>query len=250
MHKNLLSLFFFLLLIVTAGHTCFAATTPARVTDLNGSFVPGDRVELKGRFLGKVNFETLLFEDETGRIEVILDEHQSIASRLLDPASLVLVRGEVGSGYQQTPVVLCDAVKVLSYEPSVVVHNVDSAAKGQDLPDRKYLGRSNPLKNRCADSAADQDVAKIDSVDGVLNDGCLGRKVTIVGSFVDQVNYETLLFRDRTGDIEVVFSDEDMFSPGKGSSFGPVQLTGEVVRGYRNSILIAFVGLKKSFEKK
>ena len=180
---------------------------------------------------------------------MILDDHQSVSSRLLDPATLVFVKGEVGSGYQQTPVVLCDAVKVLSYDPSVIVQNVASTAKGQDFPDRKHLGRNNPRENRCADSVADQDVAEIDSVKDVLNDGCLGRKVTIVGSFVDQVNYETLLFRDRTGDIEVVFSDEDMFSHNKGPSFGPVQLTGEIVRGYRNSILIAFVGLKKNFEK-
>jgi uncharacterized protein YdeI (BOF family) len=247
MHKTLLSLFF--LLIVTAGQTCFAATTPARVTDLNGSFVPGDRVELKGRFLSKVNFETLLFEDETGRIEVILDDHQSVSSRLLDPASLILVRGEVASGFQQTAVVLCDAIEVLSYDPSAIVQNVASAAKGEGLPGRKDLDRNKALKNSCADSVANQDVAEIDTVNEVLNDGCLGQEVTIIGSFVEQVNYETLLFRDRTGDIEVVFSDEDMFSPGQGSSFGPVQLTGEVVRGYRNSILIAFVDLKKSLAK-
>lgn len=210
------------------------ALSLVRAVDL-GNLALGERVELEGRFLSRINYETLLFEDESGRVEVVISDGDSLPAQLLSPAYQVVVRGEVGSGYLQAPVLLFDAVKVIAHAPDRVaadvllqVQNMHSfvhdAAEGEDAE-----------INVC-DQVLDTD----ESVSALLAGHCIGRRVSLVGSFVSQINYETLLFRDHTGEIEVVFADGDMKRLDKDAWSIPVNLQGEVVRGYHGTVMVAF----------
>ncbi len=214
------------------------AQSLVRTADL-ANLALGERVELEGRFLSRINYETLLFEDEAGQVEVIISDGDSLPAQLLSPAYQVVVRGEVGSGYNQTPVLLFDAVKVVAHDPERVGVDAIPMTQGSYPPKQDVAVGERTKLNDC-----NQDRDMIDSVSAVLAGNCIGRRVSLVGFFVSQVNYEILLFRDNTGEIEVVFTDDDMKLVPRDAWSIPVNLQGEVVRGYQGSALVLFERVK------
>lgn len=235
-HRFILVCLFFLLV---ASQDALAGAV-VRVADILDSPVQGAHIEIKGRLLKKLNYETLLFEDGTGIIEIALNETVVFPSRLVDPAYLLLIRGEVGSGYQQVPVVIFDSVKVVSHDPGSVVYN-------EAQVDHSLLGSNADLSGQasCADLAASLETTDSDQVSEVLAARCFGRKVSLNGTFVRQVNYETVLFGDSTGEIEVVFADNDLRLSDEIWSHR-VELKGEVAKGYRGAVIIAYSSVRKS----
>ena len=75
-------------LIVPLGLFSLMATAPSlaanselrtlSISDLLKSHVLGERVQLEGRFVGQINYETVLFEDATGQIEVLIGEDNQV----------------------------------------------------------------------------------------------------------------------------------------------------------------------------
>jgi len=84
------------------------------------------------------------------------------------------------------------------------------------------------------------------SIATVLSRRCFGEAVSLTGTFVSQVNYETLLFRDQSGEIEVVFQDDNMRLIKQDEWQIPYVLEGEVAKGYRGSAVIAFEAAEHS----
>ncbi|NIQ11728.1 MAG: hypothetical protein GWO23_19710 [Gammaproteobacteria bacterium] len=74
---------------------------------------------------------------------------------------------------------------------------------------------------------------------------CFGEPVRLVGSFVEQVNYETLLFSDQTGEIEVVLEEDDIGNLSDRDWQKPVKIHGELIEGYQGSPTLLFEGMEK-----
>jgi len=62
------------------------AASKKQVIEIIESPARGERVLVEGRFVQMVNYETFLFKDTTGQIEVIVGEDDRIPERLIDPA--------------------------------------------------------------------------------------------------------------------------------------------------------------------
>ncbi|NIQ11729.1 MAG: NirD/YgiW/YdeI family stress tolerance protein [Gammaproteobacteria bacterium] len=83
----------FLLLSVVTFPADGRAATKSQVIDILKQPSQGKNILIEGRFVKAVNYETLLFRDQTGHIEVLLDDDNSFPDRLVDPAYLVLLKG-------------------------------------------------------------------------------------------------------------------------------------------------------------
>ena len=78
------------------------------------------------------------------------------------------------------------------------------------------------------------------TVADVLSRTHLGKEVAIPGHIVREVNYETVLFTDGTGWIEVVLEEDD-YLPAKTMEIGqPILLHGTPKKGFKGKIYIEF----------
>jgi uncharacterized protein YdeI (BOF family) len=215
------------------------AATKSLVLDLLKQPSQGQNVMVEGRFVRAVNYETLLFRDPTGQIEVLLDEDNSFPDRLLDPAYLILLKGETGSGYNEAPVIHFESVEIISHDPAhAAVKQIVVSNKQKEQKREAYVAECDDvLSYRFADTAH--------NIKQLKRYRCFGEPVSLIGSFVEQVNYETLLFSDQTGEIEVIFEEDDMGLLNDRDWQKPVKVHGELVEGYQGSPVLLFEDMEK-----
>ena len=249
----------------------------------------GSKVVLEGVVVREVNFETVLFADETGQIEVLFEEGEHLPNKALEPGQPVLLSGEVESGYKGKKVIDYYSIRILKAPPKMVTLveeereaqakqpkgfvaslkefmglpeteqesptadaeaslSEEGASKSaalqttaadaeKPLPERKDNKSAALLSTAAVATAQTVTVTKDGSagthtVAEILNRPLRGMEVKLEGTIVREVNYETVLFDDGTGQIEVIV-DEDEHLPAKALEEGQrILLEGTVQKGF------------------
>ncbi|MBW2477827.1 MAG: NirD/YgiW/YdeI family stress tolerance protein [Deltaproteobacteria bacterium] len=209
------------------------------ISDLMEGHVLGEHVQLEGRIVAEINYETVLFEDATGQIEVLVGEDDLIPSRVIDPTFYLRLKGEVESGYRGNPLIHFQSVEILSRDEVISLSSFDAVS--QTSPDTGNNG-AKAKTSKISFNKPKTDLSDSMTVSEILESASPGMQVTLYGHFVKEVNYETLLFRDATGEIEVIFAEDD-FQPTNWSE--SMKLTGELDVDYEDNVKLRFGDLER-----
>jgi uncharacterized protein YdeI (BOF family) len=240
------------------------STKSLKVSELLKQGHKGEWVTLSGVIIRQVNYETVLFSDETGQIEVILEEDDHLPEKAVKEGHPIEILGVVRGGYAGSVTIDFDSVRLLpgkkmTMPKSISVPLLSDEEVAKNTEHKSIDGTASPAQKMAVtelkssneeqqikqtpDATASIKTAKnltSPTVANILSRTCLGKEVFLEGLIVREVNYETVLFSDGTGWIEVVLEEDDHL-PSKSMQKGQrIILQGTPRSGYGGKVFIEF----------
>ena len=217
-------------------------TDPVTVKDVLSDAYKNQEVSVEGVVVRVVNYDTLLLQDLTGQLEVVMEDDDHVPEKAMKEGHPVRIYGTVKTGYVRGIILEFDTAEIIPGKQmsdfdidQVPVLDGKQAAMGNTSTEGSpYRDKEEKL---LLDKIGSALVPKINrgsanslNVSSVLKENRKGQSVILSGAIIRQINYETYLFADETGQIEIILEDDDHM-PEKALKEGhPVEIQG-VVRG-------------------